>query len=76
VSSLLFIAHSHDGKPDDDPVEVINDYGAISCGVAPAEDGVKDTPTAATVYFWRTALGTVISVFGVLGAGSVRHSLH
>jgi hypothetical protein len=67
MSSLLLISHSNEDKPDDDPVEVINDYGAIRCGVAPAEDGVKNTPTAATTYLWRTALGTIISTFDVLG---------
>ena len=75
MSRLLLIAHSDEAKPDNDPIEVIGNYRAISCGVAPAEDGVEDAPAAATAFLRRTALGTAISISNVPCADDVKYSL-
>lgn len=56
VALCLLVAHQDEADNNGNPVDVVGDYGAIGCTVLPAEDGVKDTPSTASVEFGVTVL--------------------
>jgi hypothetical protein len=56
VSRCLAVAHSQETENHEDPVYVIRNDGPVRGGVLPPEDGIEDTPAAATVEFWVTEL--------------------
>jgi hypothetical protein len=49
VSSLLIVAHSEESNDDRKPVNIVGNDGAICCRVRPAEQGIEDAPSAATI---------------------------
>lgn len=52
----LVIPHEKETRDDKDPVHIVRDYSAVGGGVVPPENGIEDTPAAATVKFGVTAL--------------------
>lgn len=55
--SLHFsVAHEEETDDDNDPVDVVRNDGSVRGRVLPAEDGVEDTPAAASVEFWVAVL--------------------
>lgn len=56
MSRGLAITHEEESQHYKDPVQVVRDDGAVSGRVLPAEDGVEDTPAAASVELWVAEL--------------------
>ena len=53
---LFVIPHRYESDHNHHPVDVVRDDRADGCGILPAEEGVEDTPSSATINCRTAAL--------------------
>jgi hypothetical protein len=57
----FIVPHGQETHDDSNPVYVVRYDGSVGGRVLPAEDGIEDTPSAASIEFWIAKLVEKVS---------------